>query len=189
MRVFPLQAMPQMTVPAEQGTESAPCTWVFDLEAGSVDELVASNCNGTQNEQRYDVDAPALFPGPTVASLGDFNLDTSGSTVVGTDCPVGTEASVTITGPGGYTHTATAAIDRYGNWEVPVPDAAPEGRLPAEAHCGSLTFTPLDFRHPTTSASSQTTLPAGSDTTTSGNPTETDPGPATPVDSAPTYTG
>lgn len=192
VRVFHLRAEPQATVPSVEGTESSPGTWAYDLQAGNVDDLVISNCNGDTSQFRYDVDAPALFPGPTVVGWGDWDPRRPATQVIGTDCPDGTTASVTISGPGGFTDTQTAPIDRYGNWEVPIPAAAPTGDLHVDATCGSLHFDPITIRHigPTSPGATapDATTPDGSE------PGSTQPGapsssPATPVAATPSYSG
>lgn len=193
VRMFPLQAMPQATVPAQSGIESSPGTWTYSLQAGNVDALVTSICDGHLEQFRYDVDAPALFPGPTVASWGEFDLAVSGTTVVGTDCPDGGTASLTLTGPDGYSYSASATPGDHGIWEIPVPADAPQGPLQAEAGCGSIRYAPITFRHPTTTATSSTTTSGGTaNPSTTPDGSHTDAGtsaPASPVPATPTYTG
>ena len=65
--------------------------------------------------------------------------------VVGTDCPTGTEASLSLNGPNGYAQTTNAPIDEFGNWEVEIPESAPAGAITAIATCGDVTYEPLDI--------------------------------------------
>ncbi|HET8930765.1 MAG TPA: hypothetical protein VFN21_08930 [Acidimicrobiales bacterium] len=188
IRVFPLSDAPQATVPPEDGTESPPGTWTFDEQAGNVDELVVSDCDGHSSRFRYDVDAPALFPGPTVVHFGDWDPRRPASSVIGTDCPEGTTASVRISGPDGFTDTQTAPIDRYGNWEVPIPATAPSGDLSVDAACGALRFDAITIRH----TGSTTPGGTGSDASSPANEPSAPsgaPSPATPVAAIPNYTG
>lgn len=186
VRVFHLRAAPQATVPTVEGTESSPGTWVYEVQAGEVDDLVTSDCGSSQEQFRYDVDAPALFPGPTVVHYGDWDPRRPTTSVIGTDCPDGTTASVTFTGPGGYTDTRSAPIDRYGNWEVPIPTAAPTGDLAIDASCGSLHFDAISIRH-TGSATPDATDPDATINEPAAKPEATSP--ASPVAATPSYTG
>lgn len=187
IRVFPLKAYPQATVPPEDGTESSPGTWVFDRQAGNVDELVVSDCGGQTEQFRYDVDAPALFPGPTIAAAGVLRPDRPITQVIGTDCPDGTTASVTITGPEGFTATQTAPIDHYGNWAVPIPADAPTGELTANASCGSLHFDAITIHHSGSTPAGGTE--PGVTTSSEPSPSAATPSAATPVAATPSYTG
>lgn len=192
VRVFHLRAEPQATVPPVDGTESSPGTWLYAVQAGDVDDLVTADCGSSREQFRYDVDAPALFPGPTVVGWGGWDPLRPATQVIGTDCPDGTTASVTFTGADGFTATQTAPIDGYGNWDVPIPAAAPTGDLTVDASCGSVHFDAITIRHtgstPPDDTGPTATTPGDSEPDAS-TPSTPSPPAATPVAVSPSYTG
>lgn len=182
---------PQATLPWLGGVESSPGTWTFDIEAGSLDQMVYSACGGQNDRFRYDVDNPQLFPGPTAIVEIVPRPDVEYTSVVGTDCPAGTTASVAINGPGGYSYAQTAAIDGYGNWEVPIPATAPHSDLTVDASCGSVHYATLVMPFGPRDSGPGATDPPGT-ATTSMSPASTlatNPSAASPVPADPLYAG
>jgi len=118
--------------------EVAPSLWRVDEVAGSTDEEYSAECGGAfAGAGRFDAESPHLWFGPR-PQLGPDHL-VGKTTVEGTDCPAGTEATVSI-GTGDVVRTATAAIDEYGDWSAPLPE--PVGDLDYEitAWCGSVRY-------------------------------------------------
>jgi hypothetical protein len=193
---------PAATLVPLPGVEAQPGLWVFDLQAGARDQLIGASCNGESAQARFDVEQPALLPGPTVNNFGAWRPQLDRTTVVGTDCPAGTQATVTLVGTGGATVTTTASIDAYGDWEVPIPAAIPAGTVTITASCGAVTYAPISFQRqggtvPQPSGSQPPPTgsqppPTGSEPPPTGAPTPTTPRPApgaSPVAGRPTFTG
>lgn len=189
--------IPPATLVPIEGTEPRPGVWTYSIQARDLDQSVTSHCGARIEHFRYDVDAPRLFPGPTFANFGDFRPGLVGTAVVGTDCPSGSTASVTIEGPGGFTSTLTTSIDAYGNWEVPIPDGAPVGQLTVHATCGQLVYGPITMAHRGTQAPPTGEPTDPDDATTTTTTERQDPSlppspsavPASAVASEPRYTG
>ncbi len=173
--VVDLNDNPPATLDPRVGSESSPGSWTFDVKAGNDDQLVSARCGGASDTVRYDVERPALYPGPTYTNFASFRPELAGTTVVGTDCPAGTEASLSLRGTDGYRHATTAPIDRYGNWEVPIPVAAPAGDLKVAASCGGVTYAPIVIHR------------VGAGTSPSQPPATV--GSAKPIPAEPTFTG
>lgn len=190
-------AGPPATILPSEGVESSPGVWTYDLQSGDVDQWITSRCGDSTEHFRYNVDEPRLFPGPTYADYPAPTSNVIGAAVVGTDCPAGTTATATITGPGGYSVTKTASIDTYGNWQVDVPDDAPTGDLTINATCGDLTYQPIVMSHrgassppmsgpATTIGAASTSTSVAPSTATSANGTAPA---AKPIVTDPQYTG
>jgi hypothetical protein len=118
--------------------------WTYDATAGQYDEQYGASCGDVQEQARFDADAPHLLLGPVATNFGQTrNPKTE---VLGSDCPAGTTASVTIT-LDGTTTTHTATIDERGDWAVPLSSPyivyPPTQSLRAEASCGDVTYAPL----------------------------------------------
>lgn len=133
---------PEATLVPQSGTEANPGSWTYDMHAGDVDQKVMMSCGNSDETDRYNVDRPALFPGPTYDNYGAWRPGAV-TTVIGTDCPKGTEASVSLSGQRGYTQIMKAPIDKFGNWGVWIPDSASAGDITATATCGDVTYEPL----------------------------------------------
>ena len=187
----------QATLPPRDGVESSPGTWTYDIEANDVDQMVFASCGDQLDKFRYNVDNPKLFPGPTSEYYSFINpfYGDGYTSVVGTDCPAGTTASVTIKAAGGYTYSGAADIDTYGNWELPIPTATPKGDITVDASCGSVHFAALAMRFggdtaPTASpAPTKPAGPAETTPTTTRNATGSNPAAASAVAATPRYTG
>ncbi len=161
--------------------------WTYNATAGDYDDQYGASCGDTSEGARFDADSPHLFLGPIAENISQTGQPRT--EVLGTDCPAGTTASVTITLDGTTTiHTAT--IDERGDWTVPL--AAPLANtqtIRAEATCGTVTYTPL-FRSgqlvpPTVTGPTSPTTPTTA-------PAPTAPAPAAPAQSQRThssYTG
>lgn len=176
---------PPATVVPETGTETGPGQWTYTVTAGDRDVVLDARCGDDTGRARYDVDEPALFPGPTVANFGQWRPDLDRTAVVGTDCPAGSTATVTFRGTGAADVTRTVAIDGYGDWQSPVPAAFTTGPVTVTAHCGAVAYSALTFEPlrrplpPTPPAGPGPVAPAPAPA----------PGPAVPVPGAPAYTG
>lgn len=176
-------APPATLVPAE-GVESEPGVWSYNLDSAERDQQISAGCGDAQDRTRYDVDRPALMPGPTVADYGSYRPELDGTSVVGTDCPAGSQAKVTFTAPGTEPVSATAAIDQYGDWEASVPASIPTGDVTAAATCGDVAYEPITFARP--GGIPATTIPRPPTTPVAPAPV---PAPATPVAGTADYTG
>ena len=94
-------------------TEVSPSLWQVSETAGTTDEEYWAECDGAEaGTGRFDAESPHLWFGPR-PQLGP-DLLVGKTTVEGTDCPPGTEATVEIGYDGDIILPRTAAIDQYG---------------------------------------------------------------------------
>ena len=87
---------PAATLVPLPGVETSPGVWTFDLQAGARDQVIGASCGSDSGRARFDVEEPVLLPGPTVDNFGAWRPDRDRTSVVGTDCPAGTTATVQI---------------------------------------------------------------------------------------------
>jgi hypothetical protein len=170
-------------------TEVSPSLWRVTETAGTTDEEYFAECGGTEaGTGRFDAESPHLWFGPRVEHT-PYQL-VGKTTVEGTDCPAGTEATVTIGYDGDIVIEHTAPIDEYGDWSVELPAPVGDTTYSINARCGDVTY---DALQATTTATS--TLPTitmvpptvtAPTTTTTSVPT---PAPATAQPGTADYTG
>lgn len=126
---------------------------------GADDLEILSSCDGVELSATVDIDTPRLLPMPW-GPPGD--LPDPPESYLGTDCPDGTDATVTFAPAGLDPIVVGASTNALGDWTVTVP-ALPAGTVvTVDASCGSVTY-------PTTSY-----VAGGRDSvTTSSTPTST----------------
>ena len=132
------------------------------------DSRYTVNCGKQVDVLTFDVDAPKVRLGP-VGSVAD----PTPRWLEGTDCPDGTSVTVTYA-HGSTSEPHTAAIDTFGDWQVPLPRVAAGTRVVATASCGRVTYASLAYDA------------GGATTTTSQGPGVTqDPNTAAPAEAVP----
>lgn len=162
--------------------------WTYNATAGDYDDQYGASCGASSEGARFDADSPHLFLSPIAENISETGQPRT--EVLGTDCPTGSTASVTIT-LDGTTTTHTAAIDEHGDWTVPL--ATPytgygsKQSLHAEATCGDVTYAPL-VREPQVIPPIATT-PTGPTTATAAPATTPSAATAQPRRSQSSYTG
>lgn len=170
-------------------TEVSPSLWRVDEIAGTTDEEYWAGCDGTPaGSGRFDAESPHLWFGPRVEHT-PYQL-VGKTTVEGTDCPPGTEATVTIGYDGDIVLEETAAIDAYGDWTVELPEPVGDTTYAINATCGDVTYDELAA----TSTTSTTEVPELTDPTvtaptTPPSTTPAAPAPATAQPGSATFTG
>ena len=177
------EGAPPGTIVGSPGVEDGPGEWTHALRAGDRDLRITAVCGDDSGTVRFDVEHPAMFPGPTWTNMGEWRPERDNTTVVGTDCPAD-QASVTFRGAGDTTETMSAATDDHGDWEADIPYAIPAGPVTVVASCGDIAYGPITFERrgpaapvPTAPATTPAPVPGPSAT------------PASPVGGAPSYTG
>lgn len=169
----------------DQVSMVSPSVWAASETAGDTDRRYWATCGeSTVGQGYFDAEAPHLWFGPRPQNI--FGLQDPKSTVEGTDCPAGTEASGTITVDGGPAEPFTAAIDEHGDWSVDLPGAVGEVALAVEASCGSIAYERLIAT--TTSTSTPDTSPDTTPTSAPAAPTPAAP-PATAQTGSADFTG
>ena len=169
-------------------TEVSPSLWQVTETAGTTDEEYWAECGGTAaGTGRFDAESPHLWFGPR-PQLGP-DLLVGKTTVEGTDCPAGTEATVDIGYDGDIVLQHTVPIDPYGDWSVTLPAPVGDTTYRISASCGDVTYDVLQAT--TTSTSTPTTEPpvAPTVTTPPTTPATPAPAPATPQSGTATFTG
>lgn len=180
----------QMTIapyPADQLVEVAPSVWEAGEVAGTTDEEYYAECGGVAaGSGRFDAESPHLWFGPRPQLGPDYLVGKT--TIEGTDCPAGSEATVEIHVDGDILVTETATIDEYGDWTVDLPQPVGDVDYLIEASCGDVTY---DEIRATTTTTSNTVAPELSVPTVTTPPT-TPPASAAPATAQPgnaAYTG
>lgn len=168
-------------------TEVSPSLWRVTETAGTTDEEYWAGCGGVAaGEGRFDAESPHLWFGPRVEHT-PYQL-VGKTTVEGTDCPAGTEATVTIAYDGDILLEKTATIDEYGDWSVDLPEPVGDTTYSIDATCGAVTYDALQATTTSTTASitmvpPTVTVPATTPSTTPA------PAPATAQPGSADYTG
>ncbi|MBX3286590.1 MAG: hypothetical protein KF703_14675 [Actinobacteria bacterium] len=174
----------------EPTATGVPGEWSAQLEPGLTDWTVTGTCGDADlGEVVVDVDNPLMAFLP----IGAFAPEPDPpSEVFGSDCPDGTEATVTFEDEvNGFRDVQTAAIDARGDWSVSpgYPGVAPEPpvvlHITVRATCGAVTYAPLTYDYVLGE------LPPGGTTTTTPTspPNVTEPPPAVPRTGRSHYTG
>ncbi len=134
-------------------TEVSPSLWQVTDTAGSTDEEYFAQCDGAEaGTGRFDAESPHLWFGPR-PPLGPDTL-IGKTTVEGTDCPAGTEATVEIAFDRDIVLPRTGVpIDQYGDWTVELPRPVGDTNYSITASCGSVTYDALAATSTSTSSS------------------------------------
>ena len=124
--------------------EGASGSWSLRRAAGQEDVQYDATCEGQQATVRFDTENPRLRLGPI--PLRGLPSDEQLTRVEGTDCPMGTQARVTIDigdPPDSDVSSAEADIDQYGDWHVPLPVPQGSQLMVVSASCGAVTYAEL----------------------------------------------
>jgi len=168
----------QMTIAPygpDQVEEVSPSVWRVAEVAGTTDEEYAAECGGVAaGTGRFDAESPHLWFGPRPQLGPDYLVGKT--TVEGTDCPAGTEATVELHVDGDILLTETAAIDEFGDWTVELPQPVGDADYVIEASCGDVTYEALQA-----TTTSTTQVPQLEDPTVTTPPTTPSAEPAAPA--------